>query len=327
MAGRLQQLGAPESRPAGTNPQYAPPVELHYPGARVTNHPRVPARRRTTAERATKTKTRETQRRARARARHAPRALRALRARTSRARALRALPARAPRARARARAHEHEHEHRHHRVHRGDGGDVTINVNVNCCSCRPAKPVAPGGPGGRPPGGPGTGGHGPGGVIGRPTHQTGTTDNTVTTPRHHRLDHPDPDRAARCAGLALATLPAVPVHPRERRRHLCASGRRPVLGEPGHLHPPRRRAGRRPPLPPTLAGIGQAGADNTIYAHVWNLGQAPAFEVLVEFYWFNRRSASAARRQPDRRRVDVARPRGGAGSHTVVKCPVSWKAQ
>ena len=27
--------------------------------------------------------------------------------------------------------------------------------------------------------------------------------------------------------------------------------------------------------------------DNTLYAHVWNLGQAPCADTLVEFYWFN----------------------------------------
>ena len=42
-----------------------------------------------------------------------------------------------------------------------------------------------------------------------------------------------------------------------------------------------------PLLPPTGAGVAQAGASNTLYAHVWNLGKAPAYRVRVEFYWFN----------------------------------------
>ena len=226
--------------------------------------------------------------------------------------------------------HEHEHEHRHHRVHRGDGGDVTINVNVNCCSCRPAKPVAPGGPGGRPPGGPGTGGHGPGGVIGRPTHQTGTTDNTVTNglgTTGSIIQIPTRGGTVWPGSRSQLFLPFLFI--RANAGDTCV---RPVVGpfweSPDIFILPGVAPAAAPPLPPTLAGIGQAGADNTIYAHVWNLGQAPAFEVLVEFYWFN---PSLGFSGADANPIGVAwtslGARGGAGSHTVVKCPVSWKAQ
>lgn len=36
-----------------------------------------------------------------------------------------------------------------------------------------------------------------------------------------------------------------------------------------------------------MGGIARANAPNTLYAHVWNVGKAPAFGVRVEFYWFN----------------------------------------
>src|SRR5258708_4091511 len=42
-----------------------------------------------------------------------------------------------------------------------------------------------------------------------------------------------------------------------------------------------------PDTPPALGQVAQAGAPNTIYAHVWNFGNAAANEVLVEFYWVN----------------------------------------
>jgi hypothetical protein len=73
--------------------------------------------------------------------------------------------------------------------------------------------------------------------------------------------------------------------------------------------------------------VAQAGADNTLYAHIWNLGQAPATEVLVEFYWFN----PALGFSGDQAHLIGAtwtdlRARGAFGSHRLVKCPVSWQA-
>jgi hypothetical protein len=48
-----------------------------------------------------------------------------------------------------------------------------------------------------------------------------------------------------------------------------------------------QEADTAPLFPPTTAGIAQASRPNTLYAHVWNLGKAPAYRVRVEFYWFN----------------------------------------
>ena len=40
-----------------------------------------------------------------------------------------------------------------------------------------------------------------------------------------------------------------------------------------------------PPVPAQLGQTAQAGAPNTLYAHVWNFGQSAAPQTVVEFYW------------------------------------------
>jgi hypothetical protein len=101
-------------------------------------------------------------------------------------------------------------------------------------------------------------------------------------------------------------------------------------------------AAAAPLVPPTFGGIAKAGAPNTLYAQIWNLGKAPAFRVRVEFYWFNpslgisradanfigatwvdlgnrfTRSASWT----EERSAGV--PYVTMGSHAIVRCPVSW---
>src|SRR5262249_38213867 len=83
-----------------------------------------------------------------------------------------------------------------------------------------------------------------------------------------------------------------------------------------------------PSVPDSLGAIARAGADNTVYAHVWNLGQAPAPDTLVEFYWFNPAlgfdAASANLIGATWTDLDG---RGGAHSHRLIRCPVSWRAQ
>ncbi|MBC7592357.1 MAG: hypothetical protein H7288_00155 [Kineosporiaceae bacterium] len=83
-----------------------------------------------------------------------------------------------------------------------------------------------------------------------------------------------------------------------------------------------------PAVPAKLGGVAESGKDNTLYAHVWNLGQAAAHEVLVEFYWFDPTLGFSG---ADAHLVGFVyttlRARGERGSHRVVKCPTSWKAQ
>jgi hypothetical protein len=105
---------------------------------------------------------------------------------------------------------------------------------------------------------------------------------------------------------------------------------------------PNVEAAAAPLMPPQLGLSAVAGAPNTLYAHVWNLGKSPAYRVRVEFYWLNP-SLGISRADahligaayldlgdrfthfPDWRRID--RPYGSymsRGAHAIIRCPVSW---
>ena len=80
-----------------------------------------------------------------------------------------------------------------------------------------------------------------------------------------------------------------------------------------------------PDLPPALGQVAQAGQPNTIYAHVWNFGNAAANEVVVEFYWVNpslgiNDSSVTLIAQT----VTALGAKGSGRSHAVVKCPEAW---
>jgi hypothetical protein len=80
-----------------------------------------------------------------------------------------------------------------------------------------------------------------------------------------------------------------------------------------------------PNVPPELGQTAQAGAPNTIYAHVWNFGNAAANEVLVEFYWVNPSLGIGADSvNLIAQTVTSLGPKGSARSHAVVKCPTAW---
>ncbi len=80
-----------------------------------------------------------------------------------------------------------------------------------------------------------------------------------------------------------------------------------------------------PDVPAQLGQIALANQDNTVYAHVWNLGRAPAREVVVQFYWcnpalgFNPVGATQIGTT-----FTTLGARGSGSCHAVVKCPVSW---
>jgi hypothetical protein len=209
--------------------------------------------------------------------------------------------------------HEHHrHEHHRHHVPRPDGDKVQITVNVNVTCCPPGK---------------GTGG-GEGGGHGRPGHVTGTSDGTlgpITDP----------------GGIigVVTRPPTVWPGPRTKlflpylfiRANAGDTGARPVNGvfweSPDILVLPGVDPAHAPAVPPDLGGVARAGADNTLYAHVWNLGQAPAHDVLVEFYWFNPSIAftGTAAHVIGFTWTDL-KARGERGSHRLLKCPVSWPA-
>lgn len=209
------------------------------------------------------------------------------------------------------------HEHRHHEQHGGpEDVHITVNVNVACC------------PPGTTSGGTGTGGGGPGSGGGRPGHATGTSDGSlgpVTDP-------------GGIIGI-VTRPPTVWPGPRPKlylpylfiRAFAGDTGTRPVNGvfweSPDILIAPGVDPAHAPAVPPDLGGVAQAGADNTLYAHVWNLGQAPATDVLVEFYWFNPSIAfsSTAAHLIGATWTNLA-ARGNTGSHRLLKCPTSWPA-
>jgi hypothetical protein len=123
-------------------------------------------------------------------------------------------------------------------------------------------------------------------------------------------------------------------------------GRRPVTGvfweSPDIYVTPNQPADTAPLLPATLGGLAAAGAPNTLYAHVWNLGKAPAGRLRVEFYWFNpalglsRANANliGAAYIDLQNRFSLGadwRPVEGPsvayltkGSHAIVRCPTTW---
>jgi hypothetical protein len=80
-----------------------------------------------------------------------------------------------------------------------------------------------------------------------------------------------------------------------------------------------------PALPPELGQEAQAGAANTIYAHVWNFGNAAANEVVVEFYWVNPSlGINASTVTLIGQTFTSLGAKGSGRSHAVVKCPKAW---
>lgn len=124
-------------------------------------------------------------------------------------------------------------------------------------------------------------------------------------------------------------------------------GGRPIPGgvfweSPDIYVTPNQDASTAPLNPPALGGVAQANVPNTLYAHVWNLGKAPAYRVRVEFYWFNpslgisRADANlvgaawvdlANRFTLYPKWVEVKESYGqwlSQGCHAIVRCPESW---
>ena len=124
------------------------------------------------------------------------------------------------------------------------------------------------------------------------------------------------------------------------------NGTRPTSGvfweSPDIYVLPRQAADTAPLLPPSRGEMAVANEPNTVYAHLWNLGKAPAYRVRVEFFWCNPTlGISRAAAEPiGSTWVDIgnrftrfgqwqeqqgpAGPYMSMGSHVIVKCPLSW---
>ena len=107
-------------------------------------------------------------------------------------------------------------------------------------------------------------------------------------------------------------------------------GQRPVVGAPFWESPDIFiLAGvtptLAPPLPPALGQVAQAAQPNTLYAHVWNFGNAAANEVVVEFYWCDPSLGINPGSVHLIAQTMVSLGAKGSGqSHAVVKCPEPW---
>ena len=107
-------------------------------------------------------------------------------------------------------------------------------------------------------------------------------------------------------------------------------GARPVVGAPFWESPdifilagaPPALA---PPLPPALGQVALAGQPNTLYAHVWNFGNAAANEIVVEFYWVDPSLGISPGSVHMIAQTFMSLGAKGSGkSHAVVKCPEAW---
>jgi hypothetical protein len=107
------------------------------------------------------------------------------------------------------------------------------------------------------------------------------------------------------------------------------TGTRPVVGpfweSPDVLILAGVEPSAAPPVPPQLGQTAQAGAPNTVYAHIWNFGQSSAPQTVVEFYWCDPSLGIGAQSAHLIGQTVVSLGARGSGqSHAVVKCPEAW---
>jgi hypothetical protein len=88
---------------------------------------------------------------------------------------------------------------------------------------------------------------------------------------------------------------------------------------------PNQSTTSAPDVPISLGGMAQAGVPNTLFAHVWNLGRGPAYDIRVEFYWFN---PTLGIEESDANLIGFTYvtlgSRNSPKSHRVVRCPQDW---
>jgi hypothetical protein len=71
--------------------------------------------------------------------------------------------------------------------------------------------------------------------------------------------------------------------------------------------------------------VALAGQPNTLYAHIWNFGNAAANEVVVEFYWVDPAlGISASSVHLIAQTFTSLGAKGSPDSHAVVMCPEAW---
>jgi hypothetical protein len=107
------------------------------------------------------------------------------------------------------------------------------------------------------------------------------------------------------------------------------TGTRPVVGpfweSPDILLVAGVEPAVAPARPLTLGQTALAGQPNTVYAHIWNFGQALAPEVVVEFYWCDPSlGIGPGSAHIIGQTIISLGARGSGKSHALVKCPEAW---
>jgi len=192
--------------------------------------------------------------------------------------------------------------------------DVHVHLHEEPCCERPGKP----GGGTGEPGGPGKGD--PTGKLPDPPTGVGHDpwDIIQIILKTCQGDTPPPRKDSFLPYLVVRANPG------DRGQRPLPSGT--VFWEsPDIFVMPNTPVSGAPSVPASLGGMAQAGAPNTLFAHVWNLGRGPAFDVRVEFYWFN---PTLGIEEADANLIGFTYvtlgQRNSAKSHAVVRCPVDW---
>lgn len=106
-------------------------------------------------------------------------------------------------------------------------------------------------------------------------------------------------------------------------------GARPFNGvfweSPDIFIAPDMDAPSAPATPTTSGGIAKAGASNTLWARIWNLGRAPVYNARVEFYWCNPSLGinSSSANMIGFTYADLG-DRYSGKAQQIVKCPTTW---
>jgi hypothetical protein len=168
---------------------------------------------------------------------------------------------------------------------------------------------------------------GRGGAPWRPTRKPGTSRGDIpggALTKKHLHAHPPPTSWA--GPRKMLPLPMLFL-----RANPGDTGTRPVAGvfweSPDVYVLGGVAPAAAPAAPAQLGQSAQASADNTVYAHVWNLGRGQARDVVVEFYWCN---PTLGFNPIGTHLIGTAGTalgaRGSGDCHRVVKCPQSWLA-
>jgi len=205
--------------------------------------------------------------------------------------------------------HDHEHQHCTDRHGRGEGRcSCRQHCSCGCCGCA----HRPNGDGdGRPP-------------RGRPGREPGTDRGDLGTPVTPGDIHSTPPATSWPGPRKDLYLPYLFL-----RANPGDTGTRPAVGAFWESPDIYLLAGvapdAAPSIPPELGQNAIAGEPNTVYAHVWNFGHAPAHNVIVEFSWCNPSLGinPASAHLIGHAVVDLG-ARGSGRAHHVVKCPQPW---